>query len=95
MLGGAAGTVEPRGGTKMALLELTVLSATAVTGVAVLVVLLFRLGSAVAMLLLERFASLDTCCTGFFCLPPPGATALVGMRLLCFGVCWVVGSSGC
>lgn len=95
MLGGAAGTVEPEGGTEMLLLEPTVFCATAVTGVAVLVVLLFRLGSGVATLLLERFASLDTCCTGFFCLPPLGATALVGMRLLCFGGCWVVGSSCC
>lgn len=94
MLGGAAGTVEPEGGTEMPLLEPTVCCATAVTGVAVLVVLLLTLGSGDAMLLLERFASLDTCCTGFFCLPPSGATDLVGMRLVCFGG-WVVGSSCC
>ena len=95
MLGGAAGTVEPDGGTEIPLLEPTRFCATAVTGVAVLVVLLLRLGSGDVMLLVERFASLETCCTGFFCLPPSGATDLVGMRLVGFGGWDVVGSSCC
>lgn len=94
IFGGAAGTVAPGGGTEIPLLETTVFCATAVIGVAVLVVLLLTLGSGDLMVLLGRFASFDTCCTGFFCLPPSGATDLVGIRLVGVGSL-VVGSSCC
>lgn len=81
MLGGAYKVV-PEGTTEVFLLVPVDGRATPVNGVAVLAVLLLLLGSTILRLLLDFFANLETCCTGFPCFPLSPLEGFVGIRLV-------------